>query len=437
MRTLVYPFALVLLLVVGCQKKPSTETQTAPAPTVPLVAADQRSAHFNAVNQHLELGGVLYGYVDVDGDVEKLGQALTEFAAQMGSVQPAAAMFKQDYAPILASLGLSDVKALGFSSVAAAPGFRNRVFFYTPQGRRGLLAAAGGPPHAFSNVHYAPTDADLFSETELNVPAAYAALKAVVAKIGGDTAVNALEADLKKAKPPQPTVYDVIQQLNGRFTALLRINTNEQLKLPLPKPIDLPGISFFIRADGLGKALGPMLTALPPIRKTQEGSRILYEWPQPVSGGKLQPVFTIEQDALIIGSDRAFLLECLNRTAGLDQQPEFKAALASVGTEGNGLTYLSPHLYEKLAGALNKVAEQNNDYKIVVDAWVKKLPQTDHPLISVRSNLADGILIQAQWDRSLKQEAMMSTAGNPVAIGLLAAMAIPAFQKVRANSRKN
>ena len=34
-----------------------------------VVAEPERSRHFEAVNRQLELGGTLYGYADIDGDV--------------------------------------------------------------------------------------------------------------------------------------------------------------------------------------------------------------------------------------------------------------------------------------------------------------------------------------------------------------------------------
>jgi len=100
---------------------------------------------------YLELGGTLYGYADIDGDPEKLATALRQVSERLAATQPDAAVYlKQDYAQLFTELGLTDVKALGFSSVpAAGGGFRNRAFFYTPSGRHGLLAGLGGPAVPF------------------------------------------------------------------------------------------------------------------------------------------------------------------------------------------------------------------------------------------------------------------------------------------------
>jgi type IV pilus assembly protein PilA len=66
---------------------------------------------------------------------------------------------------------------------------------------------------------------------------------------------------------------------------------------------------------------------------------------------------------------------------------------------------------------------------------ITQLPQIDQPLISLRINQPDGILVRSSWNRSLKQEIAMGAVYNPVTVGLLAAMAIPAFEKVREASQ--
>jgi type IV pilus assembly protein PilA len=67
---------------------------------------------------------------------------------------------------------------------------------------------------------------------------------------------------------------------------------------------------------------------------------------------------------------------------------------------------------------------------------VNKLPHVTRPMVAVRTNTPDGILVRSYWDRSLKQEIAAISVYNPVTIGVLAAMAIPAFQKVRMASQE-
>ena len=94
--------ATAALALGGCQKKAETPAGTAatapaeaarPKPaTVELVKEAERSASFAAVNRHLELGGTLYGYVDIDGDVVKLLGTVQGIAREVSRAQPGAAM---------------------------------------------------------------------------------------------------------------------------------------------------------------------------------------------------------------------------------------------------------------------------------------------------------------------------------------------------------
>src|SRR6478736_1014493 len=136
--------------------------------TVTLVKAPERSGHFAAVQKQLELGGTLYAYADVDGDVFKLADALRGVMEQVAETQPEAAPYlKQDYRALATIMGLDDIKALGLSSVPVGDGtFRNRVFFLTPNGRHGLLAGLGGAPAPYGMVKLAPTGTDFYGEAE-------------------------------------------------------------------------------------------------------------------------------------------------------------------------------------------------------------------------------------------------------------------------------
>ncbi len=66
-------FIIAALLLGACQKNaegPSGATppksEAAKSQAVGVVKESERSRHFAAVNKHLELGGILYGYADVD-----------------------------------------------------------------------------------------------------------------------------------------------------------------------------------------------------------------------------------------------------------------------------------------------------------------------------------------------------------------------------------
>ncbi len=439
----------LLLLAAGCQKQTTTTgtaaTAAPPAVITPkkpaaveLVPETERSKHFAAVNSHLELGGTLYGYVDIDGDPLKVATGLQKLAEQIAIAQPMAAPFlKQDFGQIFSILGFNDIKALGFSSVPAATGgFRNRAFFYMPQGRHGLFAGLGGPPAPFAYAKLAPADTDLYGEGEIDVPVVYAALKAVVAKVAGDAMVNQLEAKLKEAGQPAGfSAYELIQSFKGKSVTILRLDPEHTMTIPAKTPFVIPSVSLLVRIDGVGGALQGALAKLPMLVHTQEGTLQIYALtaPMPVEG--LRPVLAIEGTTLYLATTREFLIECQQRQAGLDQNPDFKRAVAEVGTEGNALGYLSPRFTARLKQLSELNPQAAPETKRVLDSIANALPVLERPIVTVRINQADGILVRSVSNRSLKQEVALVAACNPVMIGLVAAMAIPAFQKVRVASQ--
>ena len=426
----------VLLAGAGCAKKSTPAPEESKA--VALVPAAERSRHFEAVNRHLELGGPLYVYADIDGDILQVADYLRNLADNISAAQPAAAGLRQDYRKIFADLGLADIKAVGLSSVpVAAGGFRNRTFFYIPGGRHGLLAGLGGPAAPFIHTRMAPADVDFYSEGEVDLPAVYATVKALVARIGGEAAASDLETKLREAgQPAGLSALELIQGFKGRAVVILALDPEKNLTLPTPQPITVPEFSLLIRIDGIGPALEPALAKLPLLEKSQDGTLTLYAMKQPLPIAGLQPAFAVEGSAFYLSTHRDFLLACQRRTAGLDQNPAFQRALAAAGPVGNGLTHVSPRLFARLhqLGELNQEAPA--EVKRMLTMIAQQLPQTDEPLISVRSNLPDGVLVRSHWNRSLKQDLAVVTMYNPVAMGMLAAMAIPAFQKVREASQE-
>lgn len=424
--------ALVTLFA-GCKPK---ETNPDAATLVPAV---ERSSHFAAVNSQLELGGTLYGYADIDGDILKVAPYLRTLADTVGERQPMVAPFlKLDFEGVMTDLGLNDVRAIGLSSVASdGGGFRNRVYLHTPDGRRGLLSVLGGEATAFTHARLAPADADLYAEADIDAAALYAAVRALVARVAGEPMAGVFETQLQ-ANPSGTgvTALGVIQSLKGRATLVLRTDPERTVTLPGQQPFTVPAFQFLARVDGLGASLGPALAKLPLFTASEEGAVKFYALKESTPIDGLQPVLAVEGTALFIASDIEFLRASLARTDGLAQAPAFISALAELGEKGNGVTYLSPRLFDQM----RRIKSLNPDLPAEslqgLDFILGNLPAPALPLVAVRVNLPEGILYRSRWHRSLKQDVAMMGVYNPISVGLLAAMAIPAFQKVRATSQE-
>lgn len=422
-------------------KAAAAKTPGAPKPvTVEVVKESERSKSFLAVSRQIELGGTLYAYMDVDGDVLKFTGGLKGVLEQIAKAQPEVAPYvKQDFGALATSLGLTDIKAVGFSSVPQGGGvFRNRSFLYTGGERHGLMAGLGGAPGPLKHADLAPADAVFFSEGEMDLPVIYKTIKEVVTKVAGEPVGNQMEASIKKGgEAIALSLLDLIYGLKGRSATVLRLDATKPLLIPMPPAgITLPSISLLMCVEGIAPVVEVALGKSPGFKRTDEGTLHVYELKEKLPIEGVQPVLVADGSTLYFATTRAFYDECRAPKAGLAQSAEFQRALAQVGAEGNGLGYVSPKFFEQLRQVAKLNPNVPPEAKSMVDLVVAQLPETTHPLVTMRTNLPDGVLIRSYWNRSLKQDVALVSVYNPVTIGLLAAMAIPAFQKVRVASQE-
>jgi hypothetical protein len=426
----------LLLLVAGCAKQADAPQPAPPPPGVQLVGVAEQSLHFAAVNRQLELGGTLYGYVDIDGDALSFAGTAQGMAKSLVAVQPQYSMFaKQDFKDVFTTLGLDDVKAIGVSSVHEPAGaYRNRTFLYTPQGRHGFFAVFGGVPAPFAYARLAPADADFFAEHEFNLKAVYDTVEALVAKANGPDAATSFRAKVQKVGiDAHFSLLELINGLNGRFAFILRLDPVKNLKLPGALALTVPAPSFLLRVDGVGAVAEGMLEPkLADYTVTKQGTLTLYAPKADAHLEGLKPVLAIDGGALYVASTEAFLTESLARKDGLDTNPVFKADLAALGPQGNGLTWVSPRFLERMKDLATLNAGGPPPIHKFLETYTANLPHSTEPMLSVRTNLADGILIRSRWNKSLKGDLAMVMVYNPVTVGVIAAMAIPAYQKTRA-----
>ena len=262
-------------------------------------------------------------------------------------------------------------------------------------------------------------------------------VRAIAAKVGGDTAATTLDAQLTKAGESLAfSLVDLLNGWKGRTAVVLRLHPTEMLRIPAQTPFVVPTPSLLISVDGVGQALAAALAKSPFLSSRVEGKLTVFESKMPLPLNGIRPVIAVEGSSLYVATTPDFLMECLSGASSLGTNPVFHNALAKVGPFGNGITYASPALFEKLRriSELNAGLPEQARGQLQVVLGGIEVPAEG--LVSVRSNLPDGILVRSYWDRSLKKDLGAIAVYNPVTIGLMAAMAIPAFEKVREASQE-
>ncbi|MFP6899503.1 MAG: hypothetical protein VCA36_01085, partial [Opitutales bacterium] len=179
---------------------------TLPNAAPPDPAAE--AARFQAVTGQLDPGGVLYGYVSVDGDLTAIGGYVNSFMDELRKVDPSVPPI--NVPALLKITGLDAVSAVGFSSKRMGDGFRNKTYVHVPNGRKGLLRIFGGESKPFEVVKLAPVGTDIAIEQDLNLKVAYEAIREAMVVVMGEQGKAMVQGVVQEPMPPFPFTLEKI-----------------------------------------------------------------------------------------------------------------------------------------------------------------------------------------------------------------------------------
>ena len=419
-------------------------------PPVP-VAGTTQSPHFAAVAKHLDLGGTVFGYVDIDGDVEKLAdmaQRFLDLAKNEGADMPPHIKML-DLGEVMGELGLDGIEAIGMSSYLDGELYHNKAYAHIPAGRKGLLKVVGGDAKAFLAKSLAPKDSDLILEQSLDARAGFDVVKSMVAKFGGPEATQSFNDGVGEVLPQLGlSIADLFRKLDTRLTVIGRIHPDKPLELP-DAPADIPSFDLLIALDDMGwlyeKVTGEMKKEIPADQQAQmfikgDGFERIPMPPMPdPEMAIVQPMIhhDIAGKRVLIASSAAFLEECLGGASKITDSPEFAKATRGLPAEGNGLSYVTAQFleeYKKLyktigtgtpsvepGGATPAQAAIMSD---VIDGFFPDAVAS----ASVTVNTPEGILLASNASQSFKESVVMSGLGG---VAVAAAIAFPAFNHAK------
>lgn len=415
----------------------------APAQTAAPAAASPASANFEVVRKYLDIGGPLFLFMDVDGEAARIGRDLSAAVAKAIGDDPEMAIFKQDYAGVMADLGFAQVKSVGLSSVARREGgFHNRAFLYVPE-RRGLFAMLGGPAKPFATARLAPADTDLFIETELDMPALVTALSTIAARFIPGAGVE-MANDMIGAVGGEDaaTGFQAVTSMKGRVSFILRLG---ETTLPDPKRFEEWGFGFaqkaqlMLRAEGIGQKLIPLLAKVDELTSETVGSMRIYRAKESVPFlGDNQPVLAIDGETVLLATSQSFLQQSLTRSDGLASAPQFRSTLAAVGLEeGNSIVYGTPRVFGLVrsllgvAGVLAPRGQSDEFLGPLLEILVGQIPNVNEPLAQVTANVPDGIVMRGNNIASLRNALLSVGFYNPDLMGPILLAAVPAVVQLQ------
>ena len=408
--------------------QPSQAQELAAAAQPPAAG---RSAHFDAVSAHLDLGGVVFGYVDVDGDAERLSGFVQDLLDQLrpmaneGNVPAPLVML--DAKALVSDLGLTGIRAMGLSSYKYGELHRNKYYLHAPGGRTGLLKLAGGKAAPFAAASLAPAGSDLVIEQDIDLKSGFELLQGLVRKIGGPDA--ALEFSRGTSRPVGEidlTVAGIFAHLDTKVTLVGRLHPDRLLPLPEKVPFKVPGFDLLISLDRVGPVFEKLVESIPAEQRQQmlsmgDGYQQLAIPVPPEIAEIITPVVRHFTDSgrVILASSPAFLDEAVGGETSLWDDAAFKTAITGLPEEGNGISYLSPRFgeqylkfYKHMLGTMQKEGAIPLGAAEMMVGLVQQLGlSAEFGQARVVANLADGILIAENTVASAKQNVVSMGAG--------------------------
>ena len=140
------------------------------------LSADQSAdaSRYEAVAQQIDQGGVLYGYVSVDGDLSELAKFVNSFMSGIKEFDKSVPLvYEVDFEALMQISGLDSISALGLSSIQLEEGFRNKVYLHAPNGVRGFLSMFGDEAKPFEVLQLAPSGADIVIQQDIKLKTFY------------------------------------------------------------------------------------------------------------------------------------------------------------------------------------------------------------------------------------------------------------------------
>ncbi len=359
---------------------------TLPNATPPDPAAE--AARFETVSKQLDPGGVLYGYVSVDGDLTAIGDYVNSFYDELRKVGSDVPTI--NVPALLKITGLDAVSAVGFSSKRIGDGFRNKTYVHVPNGRKGLLRILGGESKPFDVIKLAPAGTDIAIEQDLNLKVVYEASLEAMGVVVGEEAKAMFQGHFKQPMPPFPfTLEKILADMDTQVTIIIDADPAKMVSVPDAKGLQIPQMNGAVMIDGLGwiaddvvKAFEPMLAqgapGAPPFKVIKDANWVGMQLSTEAAGferiygdearqllmlGGQSPLLVHHRPSgkLILATGKEFAEKLFSPKPGLAKDPVFQKTMQGLPMEGTGLSYFSPDTFRILREALERLNDLEND----------------------------------------------------------------------------
>ena len=440
----------------------------------PVVSANPASdkQRFEKVAEQLDLGGVLYGYVSVDGDLSGLAKLANSFMSDLKEIDKgiSAHIPNIDIEALMKISGLDSISALGLSSIQTDQGFRNKVYLHAPNGVRGLLSMFGNETKEFEVLQLAPSGTDLVVQQEVKLQTFYN--EVVLEALGGSPEQGGLmplgpegmmmkmmvDGMMKQPLPP-PFTFTGEKIINDLDTNIMVIIDCDPSKMQPVEVTDLniPTIQGAVLIDNVGWLVGDLIKMF-EAEKAKGDNPYPFEvidnanWEGLELSTSLSPIISkvnkrkgkktklfamsgLEGNAmvahhrpsgkLILSSSKEFAVNLFSKKPKLATDPVFLAQTKGLPKQGTAISYLSPVLMTEIRKFIKEAIEAANppedDHFVALSMLDFFLPEGALGEAMVTTVTEDGLLSVGNSAYSQKSKILIGAA-VPTLVGMYTAL---------------
>lgn len=361
------------------------------------------------------------------GDADLVAEKLTKYLQIMAETNPELGIPPLDLRPVMRALGFSSIHGIAASSTDIGGTYEMRSFMYAPNGLSGLMATMISQNSDFQVPDFAPADTHLALEFTMNLNVTRDAIRQSAIDIMGEDGGALIDGQLSQTVPGTELTWNaLIDILSTRFIGYASFEYADN---------GIPTVDFLIKLDGAGHLLAQLETVIqsqPELTLAETDRGLLLSLPA-VPDTKLSVVVLShkEDGALYIGSSPArFESHFSGKQAKLKDDPEFQKHSDKLPKNGTAFSFVSPAYYQFYLKTI-KTSTGNDPAAKVLDAvFTDYFSKFTKPQLSASVLVEDGLRGIAYSDQSLEDAMYIFPAG------LIAAMAIPALEKVRETSQE-
>ncbi len=388
------------------------------------------SANFEAASPHIDLDGTMIGYMDFTGDGQEIGTALNDIYVKVVAASPEMPPIPVDFNLLFDNLGFSTLQSVAMSSKDIESGLhRNRSVAIFNGEPTGLFAIYDTAPLTFKAAEFAPADATGAMSASVNLGALRATVSKVLQQVMGPMGEGMMQQQLSQIVPGTDLNYnDLIDLLSGRWDGFWHQSYGENFQ---------PSFKFWVSIEEAGSLLSrvqPMVESMgiPFV----ENEATLKANLTPLLGASAEIDLYVEASktsgALILYSNADWSPH--SEGERLVDSAAFKALAERLPSEGMAFSYnKGADLAPMMAGlsALPEAAVYVEALQAALDLLVG-----DYLKPSMAVSVMEGNVMYSDQYAGYSTKQVITALPVMIGGGLGAAMAIPAFQKVRSTSQE-